>query len=268
MGSRRRSPDAIQGLAADVLRDGFCILPGQFSAETLATWSERFAPLLDAHIEREGHLQNRGTGRWYVTLPFIDHWADPVIFEDDDVLAIVEALVGADPVFCQLATDTPGVGSDYQATHRDAPPLFPETGEETPPFQLAVNFPLVEVTHENGPLEIARGTHMMPKGDALAAIASGHIPLEPIPMKLGDVMVRDVRALHRGTPNRTPVPRPMVVLGYSRKWLHRPEVHIRVPRDVRDGLSDRAKHLLRFSPVVGPGEAVAPETEVYQAFAY
>jgi hypothetical protein len=28
--------------------------------------------------------------------------------------------------------------------HRDTPPLFPETGRETPPYQIAVNFPLVE----------------------------------------------------------------------------------------------------------------------------
>ncbi|MBB5508233.1 hypothetical protein HDG35_004514 [Paraburkholderia sp. JPY681] len=32
-------------------------------------------------------------------------------------------------------------------------------------------------------------------------------------MELGDVMIRDVRALHRGTPNRTEAPRPMVVIG-------------------------------------------------------
>ena len=31
-------------------------------------------------------------------------------------------------------------------------------------------------------------------------------------------------------PGRTDTPRPMVVIGYSRRWLHRPEVHIRVPR--------------------------------------
>lgn len=60
---------------------------------------------------------------------------------------------------CQLAADIPLPGSVYQDLHRDAPPLFPELTVETPPFQLAVNFPLVGVTEENGPLETTFGTH-------------------------------------------------------------------------------------------------------------
>ena len=248
-------------------RDGFCVLPGQFPAEKLRVWSETFAPLLEEHIKREGHLQNRGAGRYYVTLPFVEPFAAPEIYEDADVLAVVERLVGEDAVLCQLATDTPLLGSDYQDVHRDAPPLFPETGEETPPFQLAVNFPLVDVTPENGPFEVARGTHVMTKAEGLRRLEAGEVELEPLTMRLGDVMIRDVRGLHRGTPNRTGGPRPMVVLGYSRRWLFRPEVNIRIPRQTYEGLSERARHLLRFNPVVeSPDDQ--PETEVYQAFAY
>jgi ectoine hydroxylase-related dioxygenase (phytanoyl-CoA dioxygenase family) len=183
------------------------------------------------------------------------------------VLGIVARLVGEDAAMCQLATDTPLKGSEYQDVHRDAPPLFPETGQETPPFQLAVNFPLVDVEIENGPFEVARGTHLMSKAEGLRRIEAGEIKLEPITMRLGDVMIRDVRGLHRGTPNRTDTPRPMVVIGYNRRWLLRPEVSIRVPRATYDTLSARARHLLRFNPVV---ESIddAPDTEVYQSFAY
>jgi hypothetical protein len=79
-------------------------------------------------------------------------------------------------------------------------------------------------------------------------------------------MIRDVRCLHRGTPNRTATPRPMVVIGYSRRWLFRPEVSIRIPEPALDSLSDRARRLLRFNPVV---ESLTEETEeVYQSFAY
>jgi hypothetical protein len=90
--------------------------------------------------------------------------------------------------------------------------------------------------------------------------------LETLLLKAGDVMIRDVRGLHRGTPNRTPEPRPMVVLGYSRRWLFRPEVSIRVPRSTHETLSERARFLLRFNPVVEmPDEDGG---EVYQAYAY
>lgn len=256
----------IEAWAQTALQDGFVVLKNFIPRAKLERWREQFQPLLDDHIAREGHKQNRGSGRYYVTLPFTAPWADPEIFEDDDLLAVLEKLVGADMVMCQLATDTPLLGSDYQDTHRDTPPLFPEWGRETPPYQLAVNFPLVDVTPENGPIEIARGTHQMPKDEALAKIQSGEIALEPFPMNLGDVMIRDVRGLHRGTPNRTDEPRPMVVIGYSRRWLLRPEVSIRVPQGELAGLSERARHMLRFNPVV---EELTPEGgEVYQAFAY
>jgi len=267
MAAGRYDEEQITTFTRSALKDGFCVLREHFSRETLVAWREAFRPLLDTHMAREGHLFNRGPARFYVTLPFIAPFADPAIFEDEDVLSIVRGLVGEEAVMPQLATDTPLLGSDYQEIHRDAPPLFPETGAETPPFQLAVNFPLVDVRLENGPFEVARGTHMMSKEEGLRRIESGEIQLEPITMRLGDVMIRDVRGLHRGTPNRTNEPRPMVVIGYSRRWLFRPEVSIHVPRATLDTLSARARHLLRFNPV-GDSLDDLPQTEIYQTFAY
>ncbi|HKG15445.1 MAG TPA: phytanoyl-CoA dioxygenase family protein [Pyrinomonadaceae bacterium] len=262
----RYGEDEVKAFVARVLEDGFCVLPGHFARGKLEAWREAFAPLLERHVEREGHRLNRGAGRYYVTLPFREPFADPEVFEDDDVLAVVEGLVGSDAQFHQLATDTPLLGSEYQDVHRDAPPLFPEWGRETPPFQLAVNFPLVDVTEENGPFEVARATHVLSKDDGLRRIESGEVKLEPLTLKAGDVMIRDVRGLHRGTPNRTREPRPMVVLGYSRRWLLRPEVSIRVPRAALGRLSERARQLLRFNPVVDKPEDEGEE--VYQSFAY
>jgi Phytanoyl-CoA dioxygenase (PhyH) len=265
-GMGRYSPSEIDSFARRVLGDGFCVLPEHFPREKMEAWGAAFAPLLERHVEREGRLQNRGPARYYVTLPFVEPFADPEVFEDEDVLALVRALVGEDAQLHQLATDTPLKGSVYQDVHRDAPPLFPETGRETPPFQLAVNFPLVDVTPERGPFEVTKGTHMLSKEEGARLIESGEVKLEPLLMRAGDVLVRDVRGLHRGTPNRTDTPRPMVVLGYSRRWLFRPEVSIRIPRATYERLSERARFLLRFNPVV---DSLDDEgTEVYQSFAY
>ncbi|MGE5658838.1 MAG: phytanoyl-CoA dioxygenase family protein [Actinomycetota bacterium] len=257
----------IQAFTQAALQDGFCILRNHFSPEVLQEWHQAFTPLLTDHIAREGALQNRGSARYYVTLPFMAPFANPSIYENDTILAIVEGLVGQDAVMCQLATDTPLLGSDYQTIHRDAPPLFPEMIQETPPFQLAVNFPLVDVTLENGPFEVARGTQMITKEEGLRRLEAGEVQLEPITLNLGDVMIRDVRGLHRGTPNRTNIPRPMVVIGYSRRWLFRPEVSIQIPRTALETLSDRARHLLRFNPIVESLEE-KPAVEIYQAYAY
>jgi ectoine hydroxylase-related dioxygenase (phytanoyl-CoA dioxygenase family) len=86
-------------------------------------------------------------------------------------------------------------------------------------------------------------------------------------MRMGDVMIRDVRAVHRGTPNRTDQPRPMVVIGYSRRWYYRPEVRIRVPRSVWNTLSPTGRSLLRYNPVVEDAQLDQGE-ETYRSFAY
>jgi ectoine hydroxylase-related dioxygenase (phytanoyl-CoA dioxygenase family) len=254
--------------AADFNRDGHVLLRGHYDPARVQAWADAFAPLLRAAIDDPTLAGERGPSRYYVTLPFEGVFADPHFFDDDDVLAIVERVAGADPVMCQLATDTPLKGSAYQDLHRDTPPLFAEEPALEPPsYQLAVNFPLCRVTLDNGPLETAAGTHRLTRDEALAAVADGRLPLQAVTMELGDVLIRDVRQIHRGTPNPSDEPRPMVVIGYSRRWYHRPEVHIDVPRAVLEGLSPRARRLLRFNPVC-ESLADVQRGEGYQAFAY
>ena len=59
----------------------------------------------------------------------------------------------------------------------------------------------------------------------------------------------------------------MVVIGYSRHWLLRSEVSICVPDETLEGLSARARRLLRFNPRVATISDDEP-VETYQAFAY
>ena len=254
--------------ADEVRETSLTIVRGLIPAKTIDAWNEAFQPLLLEAIEREGEDPNRGANRYYVTLPFQDLWADPEVIDNDVIMSIVEELVGADGVCCQLATDTPLLGSDYQDLHRDTQLLFPESGAETPPYQLAVNFPLVDVTADNGPLEWAPGTHMLSKAEGMRRIESGETPVQQALLSRGDVIIRDVRHIHRGTPNRTATPRPMVVIGYSRRWLFRPEVQIRIPRDVLAGMPERAQRWLRFNPVFETAAEAAKREESYRAFAY
>lgn len=260
--------EQLKAHADEVRATGLTVLRGLYPVETIDRWNTAFQPLLAAAIAREKDNPNRGANRYYVTLPFQDLWADPEIVDNDAVLAVVEDLVGSDGVMCQLASDTPLMGSEYQDLHRDTQLLFPETGAETPPYQLAVNFSLVDVTPENGPMEHAPATHMLSKAEGLAKVASGEIPLQSCLLNRGDVVIRDVRHIHRGTPSHSDTPRPMVVIGYSRRWLFRPEVNIRVPRPVLEQMPERARRWLRFNPVFDTVEAAAAEGESYREFAY
>lgn len=255
--------------ARDFNRDSLVVLRDHFPREKLARWAEAFPPLLQAQVAREKQASSRGAQRYYVTLPFRGLWADPQIYADPDVLEIVQRVAGPEPVMCQLASDTPLKGSDFQAWHADTPPLFPEWNtNDTPSFQLAVNFALCDVDEDNGPFETTLGTHRMLRQDAMAALAEGKVPIRRFPMRMGDVMIRDVRAVHRGTPNTTDQPRPMVVIGYSRRWYFRPEVQVRIPQSVWDALPAVGRALLRYNTVVPDAELERAGEETYRSFAY
>lgn len=262
------TPAEARARADEVRETSVTVLRGLIPTATIDAWNQAFQPLLREAVAREGDDPNRGANRYYVTLPFQDLWADPAIVDNDAVMAVVEQLVGADGAMCQLASDTPMLGSEHQDLHRDTQLLFPESGAETPPYQLAVNFPLVDVTDETGPMEYAPGTHMLSRDEGMAKIQSGEIPLVRGYMQRGDVMIRDVRHIHRGTPNVSTTPRPMVVIGYSRRWLFRPEVDIRVPAEVLAALPARAQRWLRFNPVFATKAEAAQRQESYRVFAY
>jgi hypothetical protein len=42
--------------------------------------------------------------------------------------------------------------------------------------------------------------------------------MQAIPLDLGDVLIRHPWALHRGTPNRTDVPRALCTIRFVRRW--------------------------------------------------
>jgi hypothetical protein len=94
-------------------------------------------------------------------------------------------------------------GSEYQSVHVDYErPLFGEApDEQVPVYILVVNFGSVQITPEHGPIEIAPGTHRMPRKEALRAVEAEEIEMQPITLEIGDVLIRHPWALHRGSPN-------------------------------------------------------------------
>jgi hypothetical protein len=96
---------------------------------------------------------------------------------------------------------------------------------------------------------MARGTHVLPREEGLEKVATGEIPMESFYMSLGDVMIRSPLALHRGSPNRTSKPRPMVVMGYVMHWLHTWKVDLTVQQDYYESLPEQTRELLRCQVV-------------------
>ncbi len=251
-------------LAQDLNRDGLCVIRGLFDRGLVDEWAQAFDALFRDRQSRPGGLAPREQARYYLTLPFVPPFANADVFANPTILGVLDRVFAQEYVMVQLGADVPLKGSDYQETHRDYRPLFTDQ-VVTPLYALAVNFPLVDVTEENGPFQQARGTHVLPRDEGLAKVNTGEIPMESFHLQRGDVMIRTPLALHRGTPNRSDIPRPMVVMGYAMHWLHTPNVDLTVPRDFYESLPERARKLLRGTVV---DQLPAEKVETYVNFKF
>jgi hypothetical protein len=263
-GAARWTDDELERLTADLNRDGLCIIRGLLDRSKMEEWARAFDALFRERQSRPGGLAPREQSRYYLTLPWAPPFADVELFANPVVLAILDRLFPQEYVMVQLGVDIPVQGSDYQEIHRDFRPLFSDS-VVTPLYAAAVNTPLVDVTEENGPFEMARGTHVLPREEGLEKVARGEIPMEQFPLQMGDVMIRSPLALHRGTPNRTDVPRPMVVMGYVMHWLHTPKVELTLPRDYYETLPEAVQKRLRCEVV---DQLPQEKTETYVEFKY
>jgi hypothetical protein len=258
------SATELDQFADDLNRDGICIIRGLFDQKLIKEWVIAFDALFQERQQRPGGVAPRGTARGYVTLPWVSPFANPEVFANSTILGVLNRVFYQEYKLVQLAADIPMQGSEYQEIHRDFRPLFSDQ-IVTPLYAVAVNFPLVDVTAENGPFEMARGTHVMPREEGLVKVRAGEIPMEQFHMQLGDVMIRSPLALHRGTPNRTPQPRPMIVLGYVMHWLHTHKVDLTLEQGYYNKLSPEQQQLLRCQLVEQlPNSA----TETYVNFQY
>ncbi len=227
-------------------------------------WGRAFDDLFRQRQARPGGLAPREQARYYLTLPWVAPFADQAVFANPSILGVLNRVFAQEYVLVQMGADVPVRGSDYQETHRDFRPLFTDH-LVTPLYAVAVNIPLVDVTEENGAFQMAPGTHVLPRAEGLARLASGAIPMRSFPMKRGDALIRSPLALHRGSPNRTDAPRPMVVLGYVMHWLHTPKVELELGRDYYDALPEAVRKMLRCRVVDRPDREKA---ETYVEFKY
>jgi ectoine hydroxylase-related dioxygenase (phytanoyl-CoA dioxygenase family) len=177
-----------------------------------------------AALDVHGHVQHNPPPR--AEYLYVDVFANPI------ALAAVRAILGP-VVHLSLYTGNTMLGGTAQAqpVHWDDPQLWAGMTEAPPASSLVVNIPLVDVTVENGALEVWPGTHLdVRSGGRLEDL---HVPYEwlaprraevppvRVPIPKGALFIRDARLWHRGTTNSTDQPRPMVAMLYN-TWWYRP----------------------------------------------
>ena len=205
---------------AELQQHGFCILRGHFSRRLIDDCLQAFLPILSQYLRVNADKPNRGTHRHFLAMPFDPPCFAPEFFFDSEILMIVRRVMDERVVADQWGCDVPVFGSENQNIHADYQrPLFPETLDiSLPAYILVVSFGLIQITPDVGPIEIASDTHRMPRSEALRAVECGRIPMLPVTLNIGDVLIRHPWALHRGTSNTTQTPRPFVTIRYVRRW--------------------------------------------------
>jgi ectoine hydroxylase-related dioxygenase (phytanoyl-CoA dioxygenase family) len=245
---QRPKTDTIQNVAAhanQIKVNGYTVIEDVIPLALIAAMQERFEALIEA--KRQAEPSNRGVNRFQMYLPFEPPFDNPLVYENEAVLAVVEQVLGPDPACLYFASDTPLPGADYQRVHSDTRLLFPEHHFSLPCYGLVLNIPLVDVTEENGPMECwPGGTHLWDGTGDMAELAKV-MPSARLTMRAGSVLVRDLRMWHRGTPNRSNHMRPNVALVYTRPW-YRFEQKVPTLSSARwERLSERAKKLFRHA---------------------
>ena len=100
-------------LAQDLNRDGICVIPGLLPREKVARWKEAFDELFAARAAMPDGLAPRGRARHYLTLPWVEPFADPEVFANETVLGVLDRVFAQEYVRVQLGADVAGPGSEY-----------------------------------------------------------------------------------------------------------------------------------------------------------
>lgn len=237
----------IVSCADQIKVNGYAVIENLLPRSLIDSLREAFDRLLEEH--RAANPTNRGANRYQMYLPFEPPFADPLVYDNDTVLEVVQRVLGPDPICTYFASDTPLPGSEHQRVHSDTRLLFPEEHLSLPCYGLVLNIPLVDVTEENGPMEVwPGGTHLWAGVGDMQELAQ-RMPSGFLTMNAGSVVIRDLRMWHRGTPNRGTRSRPNLALVYTRPWYRFEQKPPAIARARFDSLSERARKMLRFAVV-------------------
>ncbi|NRF90385.1 phytanoyl-CoA dioxygenase family protein [Paenibacillus frigoriresistens] len=205
--------------------------------------------------ETEVNAAHFRKNRTRLFLPFEKPFTDPQVLTSPFILPIIEEILGKDCIVTYLAVDAPLPGSDYQAVHSDTTALYPDVTVNLPPQGLTLNIALVDVTEENGPMEVwPTGTHLTPENlnkpehvQKVSKLSEPHRVMLP----KGSLLIRDPRMWHRGTPNNSDHIRPIVALSYARYWWRGYYQNtLAIKEEVYKTFSERAKQLVRYEEIV------------------
>ena len=237
----RMAAGNLRACARALEEDGCVLLPGVVDVGHVDALNGRMQEDI-RRLERGRGVSNDWQG---VRPPPCHPWLFRDIVFNDMAVDVLRAVLGEGLALDGYGANTAYPGEATQGVHGDGGQLWPGLDRAHPPFGLIVNIPLVDVDEENGATRFWPGTHkdvgtVMRRSEFVdperVRRREAERPSERMCMRRGDLVVRDNRMWHCGTPNRTAVPRPMLTLIYIAPWWFRGGVEFEA------GTEDFLKH--------------------------
>ena len=170
--------------------------------EKIKRFNERF----------EGNQTNYGANhdinRWNMLLPSDSQLLSSGFYAEPAIMEILHEVFHTDFSLVFFSSDIAAPGSKFQQIHQD--------GND---FAVALNIPLIDSDEVNGATQVFPKTHLVSENavftndsnefsdDEILARANQHTPIY-LNVTKGDFTLRDLRLIHRGTPNNSAAIRP------------------------------------------------------------
>jgi hypothetical protein len=179
---------------------------------------------------------------------------------------LTEIFGSANYIVCGAGGDLALPGAiEYQGLHSDNmwselhDPVGGLTMRDLPVPAIHINFPLVALTRENGPIRQIPGTHRSRSPIPTLADEPEWMRLSTVcPLPAGSAIFRDVRCWHGGTPNLSREVRPMPNVEYFAPWFRSEAVARAMSYERWRTLSPHGQRICRYV-VCDRGEAVVGE---------
>jgi hypothetical protein len=218
----------VDTILIDLIRSqGFCVLRNALCQREVLEAKERC--LCDWHNFLKGQ------GRWFgggALLGHLNYRPAPdlpvvgTILTDPHLIDYIRCVLNGDAGLFVMGGNVNMPGSGFQPVHTDG---------ALDTRYLAVNIPLGDADESNGSLEVYPGSHLEKiRLDEFKKRYRGRSAR--VNTRTGDVILRHPNLWHRGTPNRSSVPRFMLAFGYGPRGAKRSKSFL---------LSDRNATLLK-----------------------
>jgi len=200
-------------------RHGYVILDHVIPEETVRRLHDEFRGRYARYLEDRETPDSLEVGerRFMVPLRLSEGFADPLIFANPFVVALVRDVLEEDAILEAYGAVVSLSGAGEQPAHQDATPLFGAgLSKILPAHALTCGLPLIEMNDRHGTTALWPGSHRseLPPPSEIA-------PQRPT-IPVGSCFLWDFRLFHSGTANHSSEHRPLVYATYARRWYQDP----------------------------------------------